>query len=400
MTFWIVAALLTAGCIAAVVAAFRAPPPEEDAPDVAVYRDQLREVERDRARGTLDDTEAEAARAEISRRLLAADRARAGAAKRGGGNAALGMALAAATVVAVTLATYLAIGVPGYGDLPLQARIEAIETNRAARAGQEAAEAEVPDRIDESDPEVVALAQQLRDVLADRPDDLTGWRLAAQTEAGLGNFEAAWRAQDRVVLLLGDAVEAQDFSRLAELMILAAGGYVSPEAERALAETLRRDPTDGIARYYLGSMYAQGGRPDRAWPIWRRLIADSRPDAPWLPLIYDRIEQVSAAAGDPTPIDQLPTPRGPTQEDIDFAAEMTLEERQEMIAGMVQGLAARLASQGGPPEDWARLIVAYGVSGQIQAAANVYQEAKLVFADDPAALDGLARAADQAGLAP
>jgi cytochrome c-type biogenesis protein CcmH len=203
-----------------------------------------------------------------------------------------------------------------------------------------------------------------------------------------------------VVLLLGDAVEAQDFSRLAELMILAAGGYVSPEAERALAETLRRDPTDGIARYYLGSMYAQGGRPDRAWPIWRRLIADSRPDAPWLPLIYDRIEQVSAAAGDPTPIDQLPTPRGPTQEDIDFAAEMTLEERQEMIAGMVQGLAARLASQGGPAEDWARLIVAYGVSGRIQAAANVYQEAKLVFADDPAALDGLARAADQAGLAP
>ena len=399
MTFWIVAALMTAACTAIVLAAFRTAP-ESAAPDVAVYRDQLAELDRDRARGTLGAAEAEAARAEVGRRLLAADRAAQTGTTGRRGSAAAGMGLAAGIVVATAFGTYLVIGARGYGDMPLAARLEAIEASRAARTDQLAAEAAAPDLPSMGDPEVVALAEQLRTVLAERPDDLRGWQLAAQTEAGLGDFEAAWRAQDRVVTLRGSEAAAEDFSRLAELMILAADGYVSPEAERALRATLMRDPADGIARYYLGSMYAQGGRPDRAWPIWRRLVADSTPDAPWLPVIYERIEAVAEAAGDPTTLDQLPRPRGPSQADVDLAADMTLEERQDMIAGMIQGLAARLADQGGPPEDWGRLIVAYGVSGDVQAAATVYQEAKLVFASDQAALDGLAMAADRAGLAP
>lgn len=399
MLFWIVAAALTLACVAIVLAAFRTPP-EASTPDVAVYRDQLRELDRDRARGTLAAEEAETARAEVARRLLAADKAARSAEAGRGGNAVLGAGLAAVLVVAVTAATYLTIGAPGYGDLPLQARIETIEENRARRAAQAVAEAEVPDRIDDGRPDVTRMAEQLRAVLAERPDDLRGWRLAVQTEAGLGDFEAAWRAQERVIAILGEDATAGDHSALAELMILAAGGFVSLEAEAILRETLRLDRTDGTARYYLGSMYAQGGRPDLAWPIWRRLVADSTPDAPWLPVIYERIEAVSRAAGDPTPIDQLPTPRGPTADDVEAAAGMSLEERIDMIEGMIQGLAARLASEGGPPEDWARLIVAYGVTGNLNAAASVYQESKLVFEADRGALDILARAADRAGLAP
>ncbi|WP_167767223.1 c-type cytochrome biogenesis protein CcmI [Jannaschia formosa] len=399
MLFWIAAAALTVGCTAIVLAAFRTPP-ESVAPDVAVYRDQLRELDRDRARGTLSDSEAEAARAEVARRLLAADKAAQGAVAGFRGNGVLGAGLAVVLVLAATAATYLTVGAPGYGDMPLQARISVIEENRAARASQAVAEAEVPDRIDESRPEVSDMAQQLRDLLVDRPDDLRGWRLAAQTEAGLGNMEAAWRAQQRVIEILGDDATAEDHAVLAELMILAAGGYVSPEAEAALEAALRRDPSLGLARFYLGSMYAQGGRPDLAWPIWRRLLADSTPDAPWLPIIYDRIEAISRAAGDPTPVEQLPTPRGPTAEDIEAAGEMTLEERVEMIEGMRARLAARLASEGGSPQEWAQLIVANGVVGDTDGAAAVYGEAKLVFAEDRGALDVLARAAERAGLAP
>ena len=40
----------------------------------AVYRDQLGEIESDRARGLIGEEEAEAARVEIARRLFAADR--------------------------------------------------------------------------------------------------------------------------------------------------------------------------------------------------------------------------------------------------------------------------------------------------------------------------------------
>ena len=397
MLFWIAATLLLALCIAVPAAALRARG-VATRPDADIYRDQLRELERDAARGTLPPAEAEAARAEVARRLLAADR-EAAPVLRGGGNRALGLALIAVPVIGISLATYLLIGAPGYPDLSLSSRIATIEANRAARPSQAAAEAGVPDDIDDGDPEVTRMAARLKDVLADRPDDLRGWRLAVQTQAGLNDLKAAWRSQDRVLALLGEEATGEDFALMAELMVLAAGGYVSPEAERTLAEAVRREPGNGTARYYQGLMFAQGGRPDRAWPIWRRLVADSTPDAPWLDPIYARIEEVSVLAGDPTAVADLPRPSGPSAEDIAGAEGMTPEARMEMIGGMVDGLAARLADQGGPPADWARLITSFGVLGRSDAAAAVYAEAKTVFADDRTALDLLAAAADQAGIA-
>lgn len=400
--FWIAAALMTAACLAAIVRAVWTAD-RTSGSDVDVYRDQLRELDRDLARGTLTEADAAAARAEVARRLLAADRDAARSAPRRRGARGLAAALAALLVAGVALATYLDLGAPGYPDLPLRTRIALIEENRAARPGQAVAEAEVPDVLDpDADPQVVAMVERLREVLDDRPDDLRGWRLSARFEAGLGDLEAAWRAQDRVVALLGDDAAAAEFSNLAELMIQAAGGYVSPEAERALAEALRRDPGDGLARYYAGLMYAQGGRPDLAWPIWRRLVGDSAPDAPWLPPLYAQVERVSQLAGDPTPLDALPRPgaRGPDAAAIAAAEALSPEERVEMIGGMVEGLAARLADEGGPPADWARLVTAYGVMGRADAAAQVYAEARTVFADSPDALDTLARAAERAGLAP
>ncbi|WP_371153890.1 c-type cytochrome biogenesis protein CcmI [Jannaschia sp. 2305UL9-9] len=399
MLFWIVAGVLTLVCVTLLVTAFRTPP-ETFAPDVEVYRDQLAELDRDAARGVIAPQEAEATRAEVARRLLAADRAARGQTAGWQGNVTAGAGLAGVVVIGVTGAAYWHLGAPGYGDLPLAARIDAIEAQRDGRAGQAIAEAEVPDNIDTTRPEITQMADQLRSVLAERPDDLRGWRLAVQTESGLGDLEAAWRAQDRVIAILGEAATAEDFTLLAELMILAANGYVSPEAERALARALDMDPTNGTARYFAGLMYAQGGRPDLAWPIWRRLVGDSTPDAPWLPPIYAQIEQVSAAAGDPTPIEQLPRPRGPSAEDVEAMGELSLEERMDAIGGMIEGLAARLSSDGGPPRDWAQLITAYGVVGRIDAASVIYEEAKLIFAGDQGALDILAAGADRAGLAP
>ena len=244
------------------------------------------------------------------------------------------------------------------------------------------------------------MAAKLRDVLAERPDDLQGWRLAVRTQSGLNDLEAAWRSQARVVALLGDAAVADDYAMEAELMVMAAGGYVSPEAERALDEAGRRDPGNGIARYYAGLMYAQQGRPDRAWDIWRGLLADSTPDSPWLDAIYGQIEAVSQAAGDPTPLSELPQPRGPSADDVAASGEMSPEDRVQMVRGMVDGLAARLAEQGGPVQDWARLITSYGVLGRSEDAAAVYAEGKTVFASDEDALDTLSRAAEQAGMTP
>jgi len=167
---------------------------------------------------------------------------------------------------------------------------------------------------------------------------------------------------------------------------------------------LQLEPRNGTARYYAGLMFAQQGRPDRAFPIWRNLLADSTADAPWLEPILLQIEEVAFLAGVETSLAELPqprAPRGPSAEDIANAQDMAPEDQQAMIEGMVAGLADRLATDGGPPEDWARLIGAQIVLGRLDDAQMIYDEARGVFADLPEALAILdAAAAPLAGAAP
>ena len=73
MVLWIVFAFMTAAAILAVCWPFvRGTRALAGGSDLLVYKDQLLEIDRDRASGLIGDSEAEAARLEVSRRLLAA----------------------------------------------------------------------------------------------------------------------------------------------------------------------------------------------------------------------------------------------------------------------------------------------------------------------------------------
>jgi cytochrome c-type biogenesis protein CcmH len=375
--------------------------------DLQVYRDQLKEVDKDVARGVLTEEEAQRARTEVSRRLLEADRALQSAQSVEARTSTIDRAMIGAGLVATVagaFALYMQIGAPGYPDLPLAGRIEMVEEARASRPGQAVAEAEMPFRPGvAADPRREELVAQLREVMAERPDDPQGLALLASNEAALGNYTAAHVAQTRLIEVLGDAATGFHHIDLAEMMVLAAGGYVSPEAERALMRGLQLEPRNGTARYYVGLMYAQQGRPDLAFPVWRNLMAESSADAPWLEPIRLQIEEVAFLAGVNVTLAELPqpagapTPRGPTAEQMEAAQGMAAEDQAAMIEGMVAGLAERLATEGGPPEEWARLINAQIVLGRTEDARAVYDEARTVFADLPAALEMLDAAAAPLG---
>lgn len=361
--------------------------------DLQVYRDQLKEVERDMARGVVSPDEASRARTEVSRRLLEADRALQSAQQLDQKSSRLDQLLIAAglaATVAGAFGVYLQIGAPGYPDLPLADRLAMVEDARDNRPTQEVAETQVPFREGmPPDPRREELVGQLRSVMEQRPDDAQGWALLAQNEAALGNFRAGHLAQARLISILGDDTSAIHYIDLAEMMILAAGGYVSPEAEAALERGLEMEPRNGTGRYYAGLMYAQQGRPDLAFPIWRALMAESTADAPWLDPIRVQIEEVAFLAGVNVTLAELPqprAPRGPSAEDVQAAQDLSPEDQAAMIENMVAGLAARLASEGGPPEDWARLIGAQIVLGRTDDAILIAEEARRVFADSPEAL--------------
>jgi len=236
--------------------------------------------------------------------------------------------------------------------------------------------------------------EQLRAAVAERPNDLQGHRLLAANEARLGRFGAAREAQQRVVELLGAEATAADWADLVDAMVLATGGYVSPEAERAATEALARDPSNGPARYYLGLGELQVGRTDRAFGLWADLLADSVPGDPWLPVIRSEIEGLAAAAGVPFSLETAP---GPTEADMEAAADMSPEARAAMVENMVEGLAERLATEGGPPEDWARLVGALIVLGQTGRAEAIAVEARTVFSGDVEAVGMIERALGRAG---
>ncbi len=405
MLFWGIAIGLTAIVAIVLVRAARSGEVDDSAlapatSDMAVYRDQLKEVDRDLARGTLSATEAQAVRIEVSRRLLEADR-RAGEVDQAtveSRNSTV-FALIAALIVGGSLGLYSWIGAPGYGDLPMSARLAASEEARATRPDQATAEAEAAPMMPkptEVEPRFTELMERLRAAVEERPDDIQGLTLLAQNEVRLGNMSAARAAQERIIVSKGADASIDDRSGLLDLMVLAAGGYVSPEAETLSRELLSDDPEQGIALYYMGLLELQTGRADRTFAIWRRLLENSPPNAPWVPVIREQIDGVAAAAG----VDyELPAPRGPNAGDIAAAGDMSAQERDEMIRGMVEGLAERLASDGGPVEDWARLITALGVLGETDQARQIATEAESVFADENGAMELIAQARARAGIA-
>ncbi|MGP6085403.1 c-type cytochrome biogenesis protein CcmI [Antarctobacter jejuensis] len=409
-TFWIVtgavALILTAALVLALLRGRRATGPAE-AYDLQVYRDQLQEIEADAARGKIATEEAERLRVEISRRLLAADAKVRETGDSSGQPPALGYGVAAVIALLViggAFATYRAIGAPGFGDLPLQARLDRAETALKARPSQAEIEAQVPAQpAPGASEEYLALVQRLRGAVAERPLDLQGHVLLARSEAALGNYKAAYLAQAQIIKIKGAQATPKDFTDLADMMVLAAGGYVSPEAQKVLEQALSRDPDNGVARYYGGLMMAQIGRPDVAFGMWNKLLRESRPDDPWVAPIRDQIEDLAWLAGarnfEMPKLGDTTRGPGPSEADIAAAADLTPEERQAMIDGMIDRLSSRLAEQGGPPEDWARLIFVLGQRGDTEQAGAIYAEAQTVFAASPDALDTLREAAEQAGVA-
>ncbi|MGH1423244.1 MAG: c-type cytochrome biogenesis protein CcmI [Pseudooceanicola sp.] len=403
MFFWIIVIALSISVASVIgLAGLRARGQSETAgaTDVPVYRAQLVEVERDLARGVIAGDEGDRLRNEISRRLLAADAAARNASAAAGRAGPVALGLLGVIVVGGALGLYLTLGAPGYGDMALADRLDHAKEVRETRPPQSEAEADMPAvPAPEVSEEFQTLMERLRTAVADRPDDLRGLRLLARNEAALNNFKAAYTAQEQILALLGDKAEAQDYLDYAELLIVAAGGYVSPQAEASLRAALARDAANGAAQYYVALMWRQTGRPDVAFRIWDRLLRKGPEDAAWIPPIRAQIDEAAALAGvdydQPRPSETL---AGPSAEDIEASKEMSAQDRQDMIRGMVSRLSERLASQGGSAEEWARLIGAYGVLGESTRARAIRDEALQVFAGRQNDLALIEAAAKRAGL--
>jgi cytochrome c-type biogenesis protein CcmH len=368
MTLWLLVGLVTVCAVACLLVPLVRRPKDAAARrdyDLAVYRDQLAELERDLARGLLSADQAEAARTEIERRLLAADAAPEADAKSSGGRHGV---LAAALVVALSagaVGLYLILGTPGMPSVPF--------------AGRPSAEP-VPQ-------EMALLIERLAARMAEAPEDPAGWQLLGRTYLQLDRPLEAAEALGQAVARGAEGTEV--WASLGEALVAANQGLVVPDARQAFATVLERDPGDPRARYYVGLALAQDGRLREALDAWVALAADSPADAPWREVVQSQIARAAADLGlepDDPALAGLATAPGPTAAEVEAAAGMSPEDRDAFIRSMVDGLAARLEREPDDLDGWLRLSQAYAVLGEPERArAAVDRAAELAAALPPGA---------------
>ena len=413
MIFWIPVGIATVLAIVWVLLPFlkqeKSVPAARASYDKQVFKDQLAGIDSDEARGLIPAGEAQRIRAEVSRRLLTA--AKEEKAEKPAPNApklATNM-VAALLVISATigsLAIYRNVGKPGMGDFPYSANLarQATQNRRPSQAEAEAAiaardkanSAGLPSLDALSQTRANALLAKLADALKSRPDDLEGHRLLAQNLAGVGRFAEAHTAQEDVMRILGDQAKPEDYLDNAAIMINAAEGYVSPEAIDALRKVMKTIPENPRARFYAGLALWQNGEPRKAYTVWSQLLKEGPETAPWIPSIRANMDALTADAQAATP--QAPL-AGPSNQQVQDAANMTPAERQNLIRSMVAQLTDRLATDGGSVEEWVRLIGANKVLGETDAEAKAVADAKAAFADNPEALARIEQAANQAAPA-
>lgn len=347
MALWFVFALMTAAAVFAVLWPLgqrKAAAPAGG--ESAVYRDQLNEVARDLDSGLIGPAEAEAARIEISRRLLAADDAEQSLERPA--NLRLRRIVAVVALIGLPLmgaGLYLRLGTPALPDFPLAERTRAPATT---------------DSLDR-------LVAQVQAHLEKNPADGRGWDVLAPVLARLGRDQEAAAAFRNAITHNGETAARR--ASLGESLVVVAGGVVTAEAKSEFERAVALDAGDARAHYFLGLAAEQDGRTADAASIWRKLLADAPANAAWRPMVAEALRRVGEAPG-------------PSQEQVAAASGMSDADRTAMIRGMVDGLAARLKDDGADVQGWLRLARAYMVLGEPDKARAARDDARKALQQD------------------
>lgn len=366
---WLFLAIITIAVIAALLLPlFRHGhrPDARQQSEIAIYRDQLAELEREVAAGLVGAEAAAATKLEIERKILASgDRKDATTSPQvtAAASARMGAVIVVASLAPLAaFAIYFATGAPSEPAHPYSA-----EADRDTTAAMTAAE-------------MTVLVEKLAAHLQQAPNNVEGWKLLGRSYGALDRPADAANAYGRAFELTPTDMElAADF---AESLTHAAANGVMPQRARDLfAQANKADPAAPKPRYYLALAKGQAGQAREALAMLKSLEVDSPADAPWLPSVRARIEAIAKTAGiDPASVAAesvapIAAPTGPSEEDMKAAESMTPEEQQEMIRGMVDRLAKRLEAEPNDLEGWKRLGQSYFVLNEPMKARDAYARA-------------------------
>jgi cytochrome c-type biogenesis protein CcmH len=250
--------------------------------NLAIYREQIRELDRDLAAGTLSREQWQKDRDELSRRMLedVQPDGEAPAAATGMRHIAPALAMAALFPIAAVL-IYTQVGAPGALD---PAAVQAT----APHGGQEFTKEQVDDML-------VQLTQRLER----EPDNLEGWVLLGRSYSALSRFPEASAALRRAVDLKGDDPDL--LADYADALAMVNGQSLEGEPMRAIEKALAINPDHRKALALAGTAAYERGDFPGAVKRWERLLKTVPPESEGARSIQASIDEARARAGLSTP---------------------------------------------------------------------------------------------------
>ncbi len=349
---------------------------------------QLNEVIDEFKNGNISEEEFGATKFEIDKRILKEIRVHKNRTRQEGRAppifSGIFLLLVIPLLILGTSAIYLEMGYYGFEDQPQRNGNFKKEVPFTSRLNQQQAEllSDQP-RETKSGPhtnnkneQLKSLVYQLTKILVDRPKDLRGHNLLVDNAARLGDYRTSYTTQKYIIKNIKSSVTADDYGKLAELMIAAANGYVSIEAEDNIKKSLHLNSSNHRSRYYYGLLKLQKNKLEEGYTIWKELLMDSSEKSPWQKLIKQDLLRLENML------------------DLANHSQLSLKEKlstetMEMINEMVLTLSDRLETEGGTYEDWLKLVNSYLVLGKNEQASKSLQKAIRYFENQPDVLNEL-----------
>jgi cytochrome c-type biogenesis protein CcmH len=386
--------------------------------DISACIDQLTELEKKAAAGTIDGNEADVTRADIKRRILSAgrteklDRARLSLSKR---NLAVVAVAGIAIVGSFGLYAWNNDLANSITSMQLGSRNSTSVVDQLAAAtaalppGPLFLQNQQRGRVQGQQQATLGSVEEMIDRVVQRlkrnPKDVEGWRVLGWSYFNTDRFEESSAAYAKAIELSPNNAELR--SAYGEALVRAAAGNVTDEAKAVFERTLQLNPADSRAHFFIGLSKEQAGDKMSALNDWIAILNHGDSSEPWFADLTQRANKLGQDVGvDVSSLlhrgnaettggvlgslekQQSAAPDAarktePTAEDVRNAEAMAPTDRAAMIRGMVDRLAARLEETPNDVEGWIKLIRSRKILGENDAAEEALHRALDIFKGAP-----------------
>ncbi|WP_288990330.1 tetratricopeptide repeat protein [uncultured Sphingopyxis sp.] len=222
------------------------------------------------------------------------------------------------------------------------------------------------------------------------PQSADAWMALGAARFDLGDYPGAAAAYEKSVAIAPES--AGLWSALGEARVMASPrDPMPPAAAEAFDKAIALNPKDPRARYFMAVKKDIAGDHKGAIDEWFALLADTPQGAPWEADLRRTIEQVGAinkidvaprlAATQPRALkaDEMPVAAraipGPSRADMEAASQLPKGQQDAMIAGMVDGLEAKLKANPADVDRWIMLMRSRMTLGETAKAAQALKDA-------------------------